>query len=442
MTESHIPDLAFAPFVTNTGEENVFVTSEGGGRPINGRVPVFPFEFSTWQEEELTWHDSCYIHAGLNPFVWGDVKGADFIKLLNDLCITTYNNFPVGKARHCILCNDEGKITMDGIVVRRAEDEFITMCLPDFVEVNEAMGSPYDIEGAWCWDKYFFYQLCGPRSLEVVEAATRSDLHDIKFMWTKDAKIAGKDVFILRTGMAGTLGYEVHGKAEDALEVYEAILAAGEPFGIQPIGRHAYRNTHTEGSIPQASIHFSFGVDMLASDVVGSFGADCPYKFLSPIDCGWEKMISFNHEFPGKAALEAEISGHHNTLVHLIWNAEDCAKVIAASMDKDLRVDMMPLAEDFNLVRSSREIHIDQVLDGDKVVGGASGRMFSPKNYEMMSLAVIDEDYAVEGKKVEVLWGRPGTTQMRIRAVVTLAPYIKECRNDTFDVEQIPHPVF
>ena len=60
----------------------------------------------------------------------------------------------------------------------------------------------------------------------------------------------------------------------------------------------------------------------------------------------------------------------------------------------------------------------------------------------MMSLCVIDQDYAVEGKEVEVLWGRPGTTQMRIRATVTLTPYIEECRNDSFDVEQIPHPVF
>ena len=68
MTQN-IPDLAFAPFVTNTGTENVFVTSEGGGRPINGRVPVFPFEFTSWKDEELTWHDSCYIHAGLNHTV-------------------------------------------------------------------------------------------------------------------------------------------------------------------------------------------------------------------------------------------------------------------------------------------------------------------------------------------------------------------------------------
>ena len=434
-------ELGFAPFL-EFKNENVFITSEGGGRPFKGKIPLYPFEYSSWQEEELTWHDNCYIHAGLNPFVWCDVKGADFINMLNSMSVSTFNNFPVGKARHCILCNDAGKITMDGIVVRRSEEDFITMCLPDFPAINKEMGSPFKIEGGWCWDKYFFFQLCGPRSLEIVEAATKQDLHDIKFMYTKDAKIAGKDVFILRTGMAGTLGYEVHGKVEDAMEVYKALIVAGEPYELKPIGRHAYRNTHTEGSIPQAGLHFSFGVDMLASELTGSFGTDSPYKYLSPIDCGWEKMINFKHDFPGKEALQKELEGHHNTMVHLIWDADDCVKVIAASMDPVKKVDMMPICEDFSFIKSSQEVHMDAILDGERIVGAASGRMFSPKNYEMMSLAFIDQDYAVEGKQVEVLWGRPGTTQMRIKATVSLAPYVKKCRNDSFDVENIPHPKF
>jgi hypothetical protein len=43
-----------------------------------------------------------------------------------------------------------------------------------------------------------------------------------------------------------------------------------------------------------------------------------------------------------------------------------------------------------------------------------------------------------ELKMVEVLWGSPGTRQMRVKAIVSLFPYIKEGRNDSFDVEAIP----
>ena len=60
----------------------------------------------------------------------------------------------------------------------------------------------------------------------------------------------------------------------------------------------------------------------------------------------------------------------------------------------------------------------------------------------MMSLAVIDHDYTVECKEIEVLWGSLGTTQMRVGANITVTPYIKEYRKDLFDVEQISHPVF
>ena len=87
-------------------------------------------------------------------------------------------------------------------------------------------------------------------------------------------------------------------------------------------------------------------------------------------------------------------------------------------------------------------IHMDAVMDGGRIIGASSGRMLSAKTREMISLATIDEDYAVEGREVEVLWGRPGTHQMRVRATVANFPYIKEDRNDSFDVERIPRPQF
>lgn len=420
----------------------LFITPEGGGRPHQGAVPLYPYEYTTWQDEELSWHDNCYIHSGLNPFPFFEVKGVEFIDLLNRTCITTFNNYPVGKGRHTILCDNDGKVVLDGIIVRRSEDTFLCMCmLPALIE--SMCEQKFDIQVTDRSDELFFYQLCGPRSLEVIEAAAREDLHDIKFMWSRDTKIAGKDVFILRTSMAGTLGYEVHGKIEDAVEVYAALMEAGQAYGIRELGRHAYRNTHTEGSIPQGGIHFSWGGPLTTPSVVGSATADSPYLHASPYDLGWGKMVSFKHDFPGKEALLAESQRHHNTLVHLIWDVDDIFKVMRTYYEKDGEsCDLMPMAEDFNPRLSSAEIHLDEVYDGEKLVGATSGRMYSPKNKEMMSLAIVDEDYAVEGTTVEVLWGRPGTRQMRIKARVMLTPYIRECVNATFDVEQIPHPVF
>lgn len=440
-----IEKIVLSPYISHSlPEPAIYLGQEGDWGPMksqNDAWPLLPFAYDTWEKEELSWYDNSYLHAGLNPFMFFDIKGKDYLELLNVISVSTFNNFPIGKARHTILCNDDGKIYCDGIVVRRSEDEFISMCLPSPQMYNEMMDNKFQFTCVDSAEKRFFFQLCGPRSLEIVEAATRQDLHDIKFMFSKDAKIKGKDVFILRTGMAGTLGYEVHGDIEDAVLIYDTLLEVGKAYGITPLGRHGYRNCHVEGSIPQITEFFA-SPHLEKPTLTGSLDPNSDLVYRSPIDVGWEKMIKFDHEFTGKEALQKELANHHNTMVHLIWNVDDCLKVIRSSFDKDNYCDTMELVGDFDYVRSTRGMHMDEVYSGEEMIGVASGRMLSSKTREMISLCTIDQDYAVEGKEVEVLWGSPGTRQMRIRAKVTLFPYIKEGRNESFDVETIPRPKF
>ena len=416
---------------------------EGGWRPLDdGSFPVYPFEFTNWVDEELSWYDNCYIHAGLNPFLFYDVHGKGLLDLFTDISVNTFNKFPVGKCRHTILCNNDGKVMVDGILVRRSEEDFITMCLPDPAMLAQMTGKDYGFTSKDTCAKRSFFQLCGPRSLEVVEQAAKTDLHDLEFMYLVDAKIADKDVFILRTSMAGTLGYEVHGMVEDAHEVYECLMEMGKEYGITELGRHAYRNAHTEGSIPQVNTHWPAADFPFPIKVTGSLDPASELVYRSPVDLGWEGMVNFGHEFPGKAAIQAELEGHHNSMVTLVWDKADVLKAIEASMDPENPTDVMDMVEDYDPVGGNMTVHIDGVYDGSKLVGAASGRMLSPKTREMISLCTIDQDYAEQGKVVEVLWGTPGKRQVRIKATVDLFPYIKEGRNLGFDIESIPHPIF
>ncbi|WP_286946030.1 hypothetical protein [Acetobacterium sp. UBA5834] len=434
--------LKFVPHIpNNVPEVKVMVAPEGLWHPMtDGTWPLHPFAYDKWEIEELSWHDTCYIHAGLNPFLQFAVKGSDLLDLMEAISVNTFRNFPVGKARHTLLCNDLGKIILDGIIIRRSEEDFICACLPDPAMFNAQMENKFKISSEYIGDSNFFFQMCGPKSLQIVEEAAQQDLHDLKFMFTADAKIAGKEVFVLRTGMAGTLGYEVHGKVEDAHEVYNKLLEVGEKYGIQKLGRYAYVNAHCEGSIPQIAEHFASPMDPVV--LSGSLPRDSELLYRSPVDLGWEKLIKFNHDFPGKDALKKELEGPHNTGVHLIWNKEDVLKVMAGSMDHEKRYDTMDLVCDYDYVRNNAGMHIDAVFDGEKMIGASSGRMLSPKTREMISIGSIDSEYAVEGKEVEVLWGNPESNQVRVRVTVTLFPYIKEGRNEDFDTETIPHSVF
>lgn len=441
--ENESKKLVMSPYIPNTIPKNtVYVAPEGKWMPLDdNQWPLVPFAFNTWVNEEISWYDTSYLHAGLNPFMFFDIKGTEYLDLLEAVSVNTFRKFPVGKARHVIICTENGKLGLDGIVVRRSEDEFISMCLPDPVLLNQMVGNKYNFFSQSTRDKRVFYQLCGIRSLEIVEAATQQDLHDINFMHTKDAKIAGKNVFILRTGMAGTLGYEVHGKIEDAEIIYNTLLEVGNKYGIQQLGRLGYVNCHAEGSIPQVAEHFATPFDEKPV-LSGSLDRDSELIYRSPIDLGWEKMINFNHDFIGKKALKAELDGHHNTMVHLIWDKDDILKVIATAFEAGNSCDILDLVSDYDYVRNNGGMHIDAVYYGDKMIGASSGRMLSSKTREMISVCTIDQDYAVEGKVVEVLWGNPGTRQMRIKAKVLMFPYIQKNRNETFDVGTIPRQDF
>ena len=245
-------NVKVSPYIPNTVPENtLYVAQEGKWAPMeDGSFPLMPFAYDTWEKEELSWYDTSYLHAGLNPFMFFEIKGVDYLRMLNDISVSTFNKFPVGKARHTILCTEQGKVLLDGIVVRRSDDEFISMCLPDGNMLNQMNGNKYQFTCVPASGKRFFYQMCGRRSLEIVEAATRQDLHDIKFMCTKDAKIAGKDVFILRTGMAGTLGYEVHGKIEDALMCTTHCWRLANPLEFSSLAA-----TATETAMWKAAFH-------------------------------------------------------------------------------------------------------------------------------------------------------------------------------------------
>ena len=440
------PNVKLTPLIPNLIPRNkVFACPESAWMPdSDGAWQLHPFAFDRWDVEEMSYYDTCSLHCALNPFNIFEVHGAEYLKMLEFASVNTFRVFPVGKARHTIFCDDGGKILMDGIVIRMGEEDFLGFNVLDPAFLNQQMGGMFNIQSKSLREEYYVFQLCGARSLEVAEQACQQDLHDLKFMYATEAQVNGAKVLVLRTGMSGTLAYEIHGHVDDAQMVYQQLLDVGAEFGIQEIGRLAYVNQHCEGSIFQLAEHFNLRFEVPGDAFVlsGSLPRDSELQYHSPYECGWGNLVKFDHEFPGKAALLAERDGHHNTAVHLVWNKEDVLAVQAATMDPERRVDYMDMVGDYDYRNNCMTIHMDAIMDGDRIIGASSDRMLSAKTREMISIATIDEDYAVEGREVEVLWGNPGTHQMRVRANVTLFPYIKEGRNDNFDVEQIPRPVF
>jgi glycine cleavage system aminomethyltransferase T len=430
-----------------------YVVSEGHVLSPASTGVFHQYEFTGWEDECLSWHNNCYLHAGLNPTSTYRIKGPEALKLLSDVSVNSFKNFKIGRSKHAIMCDEKGKIVEHGTVLRLGDEEFITYWLWPYLGFALKEGN-YDCEGERLTGKVFLYQLGGPKSLEIVEAATGEDFHDLGFLGFTPGRIDGRKITVFRIGMCGTLAYEIHGEIEDAIPVYNALLRAGEPFGIRRMGRNAYRVVHTEGGFPQINYHFpfarraGFGEFAMQQDVYG-FGqivfsgsaADLDYQqhLRSPIELGWAHMVKFDHDFIGRAALEKEMASPKRAMVTLEYDHEDILDTYRSQFDKSEACTSMRWSEDFDFQKGSGNYHIDKVLNNDgEMIGLTSGRMFSPHYREMLSLCSLDVEFAKPGTDVIVLWGDVGTKQKKIRATVARFPYVNRDRNESVDTNTIP----
>ena len=426
-----------------------------------------PWEFAGWREEILSWRTSVGIGAVLNPTPTVFLRGPDVIKFLSDICVNSFTKFAVGSSRHAIMCNEDGQVMVHGVVVRTGEEEVYMMWLSPWPEYQLARSNGrYDVEIDDQTTNMFLFQVAGPHSLETLEAATGEDLHDIGFMRNRLSSIDGREVRILRIGMAGGLAYEVHGKSEDAVAVYESIHTAGKAWDIRRVGVQAYMLNHTESGFPQWGYHFpapwaedqefgaflgGLGMDALIEPVSarGSAGPDVSKRYVNPIELGWGHTVKFNHDFIGREALERIAAAPTRKMVTLEWNKQDILDVHASQLEPGEPYLPMDRPNHYSFWPSPGKGGEGEDQTGGQwgddvrnasgdVVGLSVGRTHSEYFHQMISLALIDVAEAEEGNELVVIWGEPGTRQKEIRAKVARFPYLTENRNETVDVSTIP----
>jgi len=314
-------------------------------------------EYTGWKDEQLSWKKTCYI--GDWSFVAQiRVKGPDAVKLFSYLSINSFDNHPVGKAKHCVMCNEDGKVITEGVLLRHAEDDFEYEASNVQWVLYHLKKGGYNAEATF--PSTHKLQVSGPNSLALLEKLSKTTLRDVKFMNTKIIKIDGADVIALRQGMAGEIGFELHGPIEQHQQVYNAVWEAGQEFGIRRLGRRTIQINHLEACYPTTGVHywnaasdarmqdyFDFMDNNVPKEWANSpFGSilkhNFPISFMgswdgesieelyrSPVEMGWSKSIKFDHEFIGRAALEEEVRHPKRKVVTLEFNSEDMIAIYA-----------------------------------------------------------------------------------------------------------------
>ncbi|HEY3623563.1 MAG TPA: FAD-dependent oxidoreductase [Roseiarcus sp.] len=92
--------------------------------------------------------------------------------------------------------------------------------------------------------------LAGPRSREVLAKVADIDVSNEAFPWLTARRLSIKaaGLIAMRVNFVGELGYEFHHPIETQNYVFDALMAAGAPFGIRPFGIRAMDSLRLEKS--------------------------------------------------------------------------------------------------------------------------------------------------------------------------------------------------
>lgn len=92
--------------------------------------------------------------------------------------------------------------------------------------------------------------LAGPRSREVLARVADIDVSNEGFPWltARRLSIRAAGLIAMRVNFVGELGYELHHPIETQNYIFDALMAAGAPFGIRPFGIRAMDSLRLEKS--------------------------------------------------------------------------------------------------------------------------------------------------------------------------------------------------
>jgi aminomethyltransferase len=168
------------------------------------------------------------------------VKGPGATDLVQKLTTNDINKLYNGRVQYNCFPNGNGGI-VDDILVYKYSDEKIMLV------VNAS-----NIEKDWNWisrqntggvelenssDKISLLAVQGPRAAEALQKLTRVDLANMKYYTFEEAPFAGcEGVIISATGYTGAGGFELYFWNRDAEKIWNAVMEAGEEFGIKPVG--------------------------------------------------------------------------------------------------------------------------------------------------------------------------------------------------------------
>jgi aminomethyltransferase len=232
----------------------------------------------------------------VSPLYKYRITGKDAQRLLDRMITRDMAKLKVGQVYYTPWCDAHGKVIDDGTVTRLADATYRLTSADSSLRWLHLNAAGMDVAIEDISEKMAAMSLQGPLSRAILSSATGVDLSPLKYFRMMESRIGDLPIAVSRTGYTGDLGYEIWVAADQAVALWDALVAAGKPYGVTPAGVWALDIARIEA-----------GLIMLDVDYFSAHHALIEARKSSPyeINLGWA-VSADKGPFNGRRALAEE----------------------------------------------------------------------------------------------------------------------------------------
>lgn len=219
-----------------------------------------------------------------------EITGRDALPFIQWLVTNDFATLPTDAARYTLLCRPDGG-TLDDLIIYRLPDRwFVVLNAANresdiaWMQARRADRADLDVTVEDVSDRLGMLALQGPRAGAILQKLTNVDLAAVAYFHSAEGLVDGVPTLIARTGYTGEDGFELYFPIEQNEHLWTAILEAGRPEGLQPIGLGARDTLRLEAKM-------------------ALYGHELTEE-INPLEAGLGWAVNFDKgEFVGRAAL-------------------------------------------------------------------------------------------------------------------------------------------
>jgi aminomethyltransferase len=169
-----------------------------------------------------------------------EVRGKDALAFIQNITTNDASKLSAGRVQYSAMCYADGGI-VDDLLVYHMGDRFMLVINAANTEKDIAWMKQHvagEMQLNDLSDELSLLAVQGPKALLTLSGLTKADIGSLPYYHFLHGNLAGVDMVISRTGYTGELGFELYFSSDvsTGTRVWNAVMEAGAPHGIGPVG--------------------------------------------------------------------------------------------------------------------------------------------------------------------------------------------------------------